>query len=182
MPRSWKSIAVLIVAIALVGIFLTIELQKKPFSAPAPSTVGGIHKAGPSWLYPDPILTPGFTNPDITQANIELTICNPDWSTKGIRPSSSYTTKLKRKQMQERGLLGTTADYEEDHFISLDLGGNTTNPLNLWPEPYYPAPGARQKDAVESYLHKQVCAGAMTLQEAQEAITTDWYKIYLQLE
>ena len=28
------------------------------------------------------------------------------------------------------------SDYQEDHLISLELGGNPTDPRNLWPEPY----------------------------------------------
>jgi hypothetical protein len=118
---------------------------------------------------------------DVTQAKIGETISNPEWSTKSIRPPSSYTTRLKKEQMEQWALAGTTADYEEDHFISLDLGGNPTDPRNLWPEPYSPSPDARQKDTAENYLHKQVCTGAMTLQEAQNAITTDWYRVYLRI-
>ncbi len=83
--------------------------------------------------------------------------------------------------MHELGLPGTTADYEEDHFISLELGGSPTNPLNLWPEPYGPKPGAKEKDVVENHLHRQVCTAQMTLAEAQKAITTDWYSIYVQI-
>jgi len=172
-------IAIVVVVIAIVVVFLAIHLEKAPVSAPPPSTVE--HKAGPRWAYPDPSRTPGFTNPDVTQTNIDQTICNPEWSTKSIRPPSSYTTRLKKEQMQEWGLPGTTRDYEEDHFISLELGGNTSDHRNLWPEPFYPSPGARQKDTVENYLHKQVCGGVMTLREAQDAIVTDWYRIYLRI-
>jgi hypothetical protein len=140
-----------------------------------------LEKTGPVSAYPDPTRTPGVTNPDISQANVDETICNPDWSTKSIRPPSSYTTKLKKKQMQNWGLPGTPADYEEDHFISLELGGNPTDPRNLWPEPYGPKPGAKEKDVVENYLHKQVCAGNLTLQDAQKAIVMDWYEVYKQI-
>ncbi len=31
---------------------------------------------------------------------------------------------------------------------------------------------------VEDYLHKQVCAGALSLAEAQQAIATDWVVVY----
>ncbi|SRR5213594_2269734 len=82
--------------------------------------------------------------------------------------------------------------YEEDHFISLELGGNPTDEKNLWPEPWGtpatpltsrdPFPpdlvGAKAKDAVENALHKEVCAGTLTLKEAQEIISTDWFKYY----
>lgn len=46
---------------------------------------------------------------------------------------------------------------EVDHLISLELGGSN-DVKNLWPQPYLPRPGARQKDALENWLHKQVCA------------------------
>jgi hypothetical protein len=140
-----------------------------------------VEKAGPRSAYPDPSRTPGFANPDISQANIDATICNPNWSTKTLRPPTSYTSQLKREQIREWGLPGTGADYEEDHLISLELGGSPTDPRNLWPEAYTPKPGAREKDVVENYLHKQVCSGTVTLEEAQKAIATDWYKVYVEI-
>ena len=166
--------------IVLATAFVLVHAERAPIVPSRSTTVS--RKAGPAWLYPDPNSTPGFPNPEINQANIESTICNPEWHTKRVRPLSSYTAKLKREQMHDRGLPGTTADYEEDHFISLELGGNPTDPRNLWPEPYHPSPGARQKDVVENYLHKQVCAGTMTLKEAQDAITKDWYEVYLRIQ
>ena len=81
--------------------------------------------------------------------------------------------------MKEWRMSGTPADYEEDHFISLELGGSPIDPRNLWPEPYRPKPGAKEKDVVENYLHRQVCSGTMTLEDAQKAIVADWYRIYL---
>jgi len=68
---------------------------------------------------------------------------------------------------------------EVDHFIPLELGGGNAL-ANLWPEPYS-APGAHQKDRVENYLHDQVCTGSMDLTDAQIAIATDWYVVYLSL-
>jgi hypothetical protein len=146
-----------------------------------PTTASAVLAGAPS-LYPDKSRTPGAVNADITQATISQTICNPNWSTKSIRPPTSYTTALKKKQMADWGLPGTTSDYEEDHFISLELGGNPTDPRNLWPEPYKPAPGARQKDTVENALHKEVCDGTVTLQRAQEIISTDWYACYVEIQ
>ena len=35
------------------------------------------------------------------------------------------------------------------------------------------------KDRLENWLHKQICNGNMTLQEAQEAIKIDWKKAYV---
>src|SRR3989442_704664 len=91
-------------------------------------------RVGPSYLYPDPETTPGVTNPQVTQANIQQTICVRGW-TDTIRPSKSYTDKLKQQQLQAaRYTDKTPAHYEEDHFISLELGGQPLDSKNLWPE------------------------------------------------
>jgi hypothetical protein len=51
---------------------------------------------------PDPALTPGVINPDVTQANIQETICVRGW-TRTIRPDRRYTQSLKRKQITALG-------------------------------------------------------------------------------
>jgi hypothetical protein len=108
--------------------------------------------------------TPGVLNPDVTPANIATTICRHGW-TKTIRPPTSYTNDLKRKQMREYGVDGALADYQEDHLISLELGGHPTDPRNLWPEPY---PRASEVDSIENELHAKVCSGHLSLANAQQ--------------
>lgn len=125
-------------------------------------------------VLPDPNCTPGVTNPDVTQGTIGSTICVSGW-TKTIRPSTEYTNKLKAQQIAQYGYSDTTAaDYEEDHLISLQLGGNPTDPRNLWPEPRSGSPNAVNKDRVENYLKAQVCSGSMSLADTQKGIATDW--------
>ena len=111
----------------------------------------------------DPVRTPGVLNPEVTQANIHSTICIHGW-TSTIRPPTSYTNELKAKQMREYGVGGSLSDYQEDHLISLGLGGHPTDPRNLWPEPN---PRAIHVDEIERDLHEQVCSGELTLAEAQ---------------
>jgi hypothetical protein len=124
--------------------------------------------------FPDPNCTPGVVNPDVTQENIAQTICVPGY-TKTIRPPSSYTSSLKVRQIVEYGYGDTNpADYEEDHFIPLELGGHPTNPRNLWPEPHAATDGSSAKDKVENALHALVCSGQLTLEEAQRRVTSDW--------
>ena len=50
----------------------------------------------------------------------------------------------------------------------------------MWGTPGTPltSRGPKAKDAVENELHKEVCAGMLTLQEAQQIIVTDWSKYY----
>ena len=112
----------------------------------------------------DPVRTPGVLNPDVTQANIRSTICRHGW-TATIRPPTDYTNALKTKQMRQYGETGSLSDYQEDHLISLELGGNPTDPRNLWPEPY---PRASAVDRIENDLNARVCAGALSLAAAQE--------------
>lgn len=132
---------------------------------------------------PNPRLTPGALNKAITQDTIKDTICNPKWSTKSIRPSTSYTNKIKRMTMNQYERPGTMADYELDHLISLELGGDPTDPRNLWPEKWNLIVdgedlGAHTKDKVENFLHKAVCDGAVPLATAQEWIAKDWTMVW----
>jgi hypothetical protein len=69
------------------------------------------------------------------------------------------------------------SDFELDHLISLELGGAPSDPRNLFPEPYAPEPGARQKDTVENRLNDEVCSGEISLATAQRRIL-DWVKYY----
>lgn len=117
-----------------------------------------------SAILADPVRTPGVLNPDVTQANIRSTICRHGW-TETIRPPSSYTNELKRKQMRQYGETGPLSDYQEDHLISLELGGSPGDPRNLWPEPY---PRAADVDQIENQLNGEVCSGQLTLAQAQQ--------------
>jgi hypothetical protein len=112
----------------------------------------------------DPVRTPGVLNPDVTQANIHATVCVQGW-TRTIRPPTSYTNELKRRQMREYGVGGSLSDYQEDHLISLSLGGHPTDPRNLWPEPN---PRATDVDTIEYDLHEKVCSGKLSLADAQQ--------------
>jgi hypothetical protein len=151
-----------------------------------------LNHVGPSYLYPKQATTPGLVNPNVTQANIQQTICTSGF-TDTVRPSSTVTTNLKKKQLKDIHASDQNAShYEEDHFISLELGGHPRDPRNLWPErwgtPGHPLTrlgpfpshlvGAKTKDAVENALKKAVCDGTLTLREAQYIIATDWFKYY----
>jgi hypothetical protein len=131
-------------------------------------------------VLPNRTLTPGSANPAETQADIHSTICRTGY-TETVRPPSSYTTGLKEQQLAAGyAYHGDTdpADYEEDHLISLELGGAARDPGNLWPEPYAAAEGARVKDRIENRLHDLVCSGQLSLATAQEAIARDWWRAY----
>jgi hypothetical protein len=148
MPRT----ALPLVLLALAALLVVVVLRGHRSSGPP----AGVVRA--SWT-----LTPGVVNPDVTQATIRQTICRRGW-TKTIRPPSSYTDALKRKGLVQYGLRGPPSAYQEDHLISLELGGNPTDPRNLWPEPY---PRAAAVDKIENQLNEAVCSGRLTLAQAQ---------------
>ncbi len=168
-------------AAASTSIATAVSTSIPPKSAPkpAPAQTGGVVVAAGAVL-PNPARTPGAINPAVTQASIHSTICVSGW-TSTVRPPSSYTTGLKESQLATGyAYHGDTspADYEEDHLISLELGGSPTSERNLWPEPYHVTDGARMKDQVENRLHSMVCNGTMPLAKAQQAIASNWYIAY----
>ncbi len=60
----------------------------------------------------------------------------------------------------------------------LELGGSN-DVTNLWPESYLSHPwNARTKDHLEHQLHKLVCAGTVSLREAQYEISHNWIEAY----
>jgi hypothetical protein len=140
---------------------------------------------GPA-LLPDPKVTPGSIA--ITD---KATVCGTKWGSDerhvtlamkrevyanyrtspgvGVCAWVNRTTKT-GKQARE--------GCEVDHLISRELGGADAIP-NLWPQPYNPKPGAHEKDLLENELHKEVCRGLISLEDAQREIRTDWYAAYL---
>ena len=127
---------------------------------------------------PNPSLTPGVTNADVTQANIDQTVCVRGY-TKTIRPPAYYTNRLKKEQLAQYGYADQNPrDYEEDHLIPLEIGGNPTDVHNLWPEPRKSAFNAEMKDELENRLHEMVCSHQLPLAQAQQEIASNWIAAY----
>lgn len=129
---------------------------------------------------PDRKLTPGATDPRVTQATIAATICVPGWSTRA-RPTLNQSRALKRAALKLYRYTGPWGDVEADHLIPISLGGASTV-ANLWPEPWErrgnhvatPGTGAETKDRIEGRLYRDVCAHRRQLADAQHAIATYW--------
>lgn len=122
---------------------------------------------------PDSTCTPG-----VVRTSERNSICHGG-STRKFRPPLSYTEPLKKQGILEYGYTDTKlGDYEEDHLISLELGGDGFDPKNLWPETHADPFGSFQKDKVENWLHKQICSGAISVADAQRGVATNW-KQYL---
>jgi len=147
--------AILIAIIAVVALAIGVyELRARHRETLSPERA--------SW-----ILTPGVVNADVKPGSLAATICKHGW-TSTIRPPSSYTDNLKVEQMKVYRRRGSPSDYQEDHLISLELGGDPTDPKNLWPEP---RPRAEKVDGIENDLNDAICSGSMSLSEAQRRIS-----------
>lgn len=113
--------------------------------------------------------TPGAIIPEATAKDV----CVHGYTDK-VR---NVPQSLKRRVFAQYGITKDFGLYEVDHLISLELGGSN-DIKNLWPESYANPEGARVKDQIENYLHRQVCLGNITLGVAQDAIRHDWVKVY----
>ena len=129
---------------------------------------------------PDRACTPGAIDAQVNDATADMTICVSGYTAK-VRPPAEVTDKIKRQQMAAYGLQGQRlSEYELDHLIPLELGGAPDNIANLWPQPLTGDANAHMKDAVEVFLNREVCHGALPLSEAQFQIATDWLSVYKQ--
>jgi hypothetical protein len=118
-------------------------------------------------LLPDAACTPGAANPQLTRD----VLCAPGFTTRQYR----HVTEAQKRRAYSRYGIATHAagEYEVDHLLALEDGG-ANDDANLWPEPAGPSAGFHQKDVVEAYVHRQVCAGTLDLAEAQRQIASDW--------
>ena len=123
----------------------------------------------PSWgALPEASLTPGAVS---TLTATEL--CN------GVRPSRFVTEAVRRQVVRAYRIEQvSSASYELDALITPELGGST-DPANLWPQPYRsPVWNAHVKDALEQLLPELVCSQQITLAEAQRALASNWVTAY----
>jgi hypothetical protein len=120
---------------------------------------------------PDPVLTPGA----IMTSDVAA-VCTPGYA----KSSRHVAGKVKARVYAEYGIAShQPGEYEIDHLISLELGGSN-DIKNLWPESYQTEPwNAHVKDKLEDRLHHLVCTGQMRIEEAQQAIASDWVAAYL---
>lgn len=128
---------------------------------------------------PDLAKTPGVARADMTKAQI----CSTKWGA-----DRRYVTEtMKREVFARYGLSGPDDPacpldkhgrrFELDHLESRELAGADVVD-NLWPQCYAGKWGAPLKDKLENRLHKEMCAGRITLKQAQEMLVNDWRVAY----
>jgi hypothetical protein len=118
---------------------------------------------------PDPALTPGATLP-VSQADL----CTQ----KSAARPRLVLASVGQKVFEEYGIRNPKpGTYELDYLIDADLGGSD-DARNLWPQPYSAQWNAHVKDALENHLRELVCAGKISLAQAQQDISLDWTSAY----
>lgn len=131
---------------------------------------------------PDPACTPGAVDVRVT---VEI-LCSR--RTKEVRHT------WRRITIDSFTAYGVSRDdgvaREDDHLISLELGGADNDIANHFPQAYEDPValkdgklsddelGAHAKDKVENWLHRRVCAKELPLADAQRMIATNWVAAY----
>lgn len=138
-----------VLSLLLAGALFTASAQGGALIVAASVPQAVPRHVGAVGIDPDSVVTPAAPNPAVTPDNIKDNICNRHWSTRLVRPASGYTSRPKRKQLREyedtvhqtrtelinriTGEVDVTrcvahsddmARYEEDHLISLEIGGH----------------------------------------------------------
>lgn len=113
-------------------------------------------------------LTPG-----VIRGLTSATVCTTRW---GL-DRRHVTEAMKREVARHYGIrrssvvaAGKGRCCEWDHLIPRELGGADAV-ANLWPQQWA---DAHKKDRLENWLHREVCAGRLTLEAAQREIVENW--------
>src|SRR5919198_5126235 len=97
------------------------------------------------------------------EAKRSKTVCVKGW-TATMRPPTSYTNASRSGSSPPGTTPTRTHHYEEDHLISLELGGAPWSKKSLWPEPHSQS---AKSDPRENAWHRLLCSGTLTLKQAQ---------------
>lgn len=174
--------SLLISILLLVGIYVYLSYNRVENPKTPQGTVQGVQFGRQTkttgcrvnGAMPDQGCTPGSIINTVTKDQV----CTPGYS-KSVR---NVSQKTKNQIFSEYGIAShSPGEFEVDHLISLELGGSNDT-ANLWPEAAEPRPGFHEKDKVENFLHDRVCRGEITLQQAQQQISSNWLAIYQTLE
>lgn len=110
-------------------------------------------------------------NPDVKQETINETICSRGY-TRTVRPPAGVTNTIKHEMLRAWGYSADSMhDFILDHKIPLSLGGAPNNLRNFTLQT---EGSSKDKDRVELCLSRTVCAGKITLQQAQQEIWMNW--------
>jgi hypothetical protein len=180
MRRTKLTAAITLLAIVVIALIIIFALRGAGSTSTSTQPSTG---AAPHWgvqtktsgcaargALQDAACTPGAIFPNVTKTQV----CTPGYASSVRDVPQSVKNKVYAAYGITKHLPG---QYEIDHLVSLQLGGSN-DIANLWPEAASPTPGFHEKDKVENYLNSQICAGKITLQQAQVEIATNWLAVY----
>ncbi|MGH6981863.1 MAG: hypothetical protein ACREFC_11705 [Stellaceae bacterium] len=158
--------------LAILGLYVLVTAPSLPgMPAPAAARASNATAAAPGHarasILPDHTLTPGAAI-DVAVSKL----CEPGYA----RAQRHTSRALKLAIYAAYQVAPDSSRYEIDHLIPLALGGADVA-ANLWPQRYGDG-NAAEKDQLEKFLRREVCAGKIPLHVAQAEIASDWRAAY----
>lgn len=121
---------------------------------------------------------PKLLDTRVTQRSVAETICRPGYADT-VAPPFDKTMALKDRLLAARGIDGDDGvGYALDRHVPIVLGGSPDAIANFDLLPWGGHAGERRKSLLTVRLKRCVCAGRMTLAEAQAAISGNWSHQY----
>ena len=120
-------------------------------------------------IAPSPACAPGATDAQAA-AHPQQTICLRRHASSVI-PSERDAERIKLALLDRYQATEPSASYVLDQLVAIEDAGSPTDRRNMWPQPIAQA---KQKDAIEDYLHREICAGKVTVQQAARVLEGDW--------
>lgn len=124
------------------------------------------------------------TTPKITsksyQDNLPQTLCVGGQVNSAH--SSYFSGEPARRQSCKFSYMETfRKNYEEIRFVPPSVGGNPSDPRNLWPKPQISAWDAAQKERPKLVTSRMVCTQEITLAEIQQAVSANLIEVWKKL-
>ncbi|WP_174479514.1 hypothetical protein [Paraburkholderia heleia] len=124
---------------------------------------------------------PQLLDTRVTQESVTDTICRPGYADT-VAPPFDETMALKDRMLAARGIgADDGVGYALDRRVPIVLGGAPDATANFDLIPWGGHAGERRKSLLTVRLKRCVCAGRMTLAQAQAAITGNWVHQYNRL-
>lgn len=121
---------------------------------------------------------PRLLDTRVTQESVTDTICRPGYADT-VAPPFDQTMALKDRMLAARGIDSDEGvGYALDRHVPIVLGGSPDATANFDLIPWGGHAGERRKSLLTVRLKRCVCAGRMTLAQAQAAITGNWVHQY----
>lgn len=138
--------------------------------------VGGAARSVPAWAQ-----DPRLLDARVTQESLAETICRPGYADT-VAPSFDAAMAQKNRLLSARGIDAEDGvAYALDRRVPIVLGGSPDAAANFDLLPWGGHAGERRKSLLTVRLKRCVCAGRISLAQAQAMIVGNWSRQYDQL-